>query len=568
MRENELRVDVLVIGGGTAGCMAAMAVKRIRPKANVLIVEKAHVERSGCLAGGMNAINAFIHPGETPESFLRYLRYDAMGLIREDLVLSAAERINEGVERMESWGLPIPKGGDGHCLKRGRWNIPIYGESLKPILAKATIQAGVDLLNRVTVTGLLKNKGRIVGAVGLGVREPVVYRITAGAVICATGGASGIYRPNNPGESQHTTWYPPFNTGAGYAMGLRAGAEMTGLEMRFIALRTKDVIAPTGTLALGFGAPQVNAKGERFMGKRFAHAGGEGAPTCLRVHGPMQELKMGRGPCFMDTRHLKPEEIVKLKESYLDMVPGLVLYWTANGIDPSKEPVELAATEPYIMGGHCQAGYWVDKERLTTLPGLYACGDVAGGYSYKFVSGCWAEGMIAGENAAKSFETGVYYDTVQAEEEYLRATSFYERKIRGGDGIEPWQMEERIQRIMDEYAGGLSSFLEMNEERLIRARNELARCETQLPYLIAHDMHQLTAAHEVADRLLVARAVVEHLAYRKETRWPGFQTRLDYPERDDHHWLKFITSVLDEKGRIIMGERPYVQLVPGDRYLP
>lgn len=548
--------------------MAAIAAKRLKPKARVLILEKAHVERSGCLAGGMNAINAYLHPGETPESFLRYLRYDAMGLIREDLVLSAAERLNEGVELVESWGLPIPKDSNGRYLRRGRWNIPIYGESLKPILAKATAEAGVEILNRLTVTGLLKNRGRVVGAVGVGVREPVVHRIIAGAVICATGGASGIYRPNNTGESQHTTWYPPFNTGAGYAMGLRAGAEMTGLEMRFIALRTKDVIAPTGTLALGFGAPQVNAKGERFMGLRFAHAGGEGAPTCLRVHGPMQELKNGRGPCFMDTRHLDKERVLKLKESYLEMVPGLVLYWTANGIDPSKEPVELAATEPYIMGGHCQAGYWVDQNRLTTLPGLYACGDVAGGYSYKFVSGCWAEGLIAGEHASEFFESDVDYDTEQAAEEVSRAIGYYQRKIRGVDGVQPWQMEERIQRIMDEYAGGLSSFLEMNEERLQRARQELARCQTQVAYLVAHDLHQLTAAHEVVDRLLVARAVVEHLIYRKETRWPGFQTRLDYPDRDDHHWLKFVTSYLKDDGQLVMGERPYTQMVPGERYLP
>lgn len=568
MIEKELCADVLIIGGGTAGCMAAVAAKETSPKAKVLIVEKAHVDRSGCLAGGMNAINAYIHPGETAETFLRYLRYDAMGLIREDLVLSAAERLNEGVRRVEGWGLPIPKNNEGQYLRRGRWNIPIYGESLKPIIAKAAAASGAEILNRVAVTGLLVNEGRAVGAIGIGVRDGTIYSFRAGAIIVATGGASGIYRPNNTGEAQHTTWYPPFNTGAGYAIGLRAGAELTGLEMRFIALRTKDVIAPTGTLALGFGAPQVNAKGERFMKERFGHIGGEGAPTCIRTHGPVQELKAGRGPCYMDTRHLSEADVLRLKESYLDMVPGLVLYWTANEINPRKEPVELAATEPYIMGGHCQAGFWIDSQRRTTLPGLYACGDVAGGYSYKFVSGCWAEGLIAGETAAKEAVATPDLDCEQTDAEVERALSPIHSRLHRGDRVYPWQMEERMQRIMDEYAGGNSSFLEMNEERLNRARQELKRTATQLPYLVADDPRQLVAANEVSDRLLVARAAVEHLSYRKETRWPGFQTRLDYPNRDDHRWLKFITSKLGAEGEIEIGERSYVQIVAGDRYLP
>ncbi|HEX2953197.1 MAG TPA: adenylyl-sulfate reductase subunit alpha [Bacillota bacterium] len=512
MRENLIHADILVIGGGTAGCMAAIAAKERKPKSRVVILEKAQIERSGCLAGGMNSINAYIHSGETPESFLRYLRYDAMGLIREDLVLSAAGRINESVARMEAWGLPIIKDEQGRYQRRGRWNLPIHGERLKPILAKAVQEAGIEVLNRVTTTGYLLSQGRVVGAVGIGVRDGVLYKVLAGAVICATGGASGIYRPNNGGEAQHVMWYPPFNAGAGYAMGLRAGAELTGLEMRFIALRSKDVIAPTGTLALGFGAPQVNAKGEKFMSARYNHIGGEGAPTCLRVYGPLQELKEGRGPCYMDTRHLSAERVNDLKASYLDMVPGLVLYWTANGIDPTQEPVELAATEPYIMGGHCQAGYWVDVKRRTTLPGLYACGDVAGGYSYKFVSGSWAEGLIAGETAAEEFVDGVEEELAQSMAEVERATAPILRKAWTCDQVTPGQLRDRVQRIMDEYAGGLSSFFEINEERLERARQELKRSQGQLQYLAAKDPHELMTANESADRLLVARAVVEHLS--------------------------------------------------------
>ncbi|MGE5582724.1 MAG: adenylyl-sulfate reductase subunit alpha [Bacillota bacterium] len=567
-------VDVLIIGGGAAGCLAAVTVKEIAPELKVLVLEKANLERSGCLAAGMNAINAYLNPGESPESFTKYVRYDAMGLIREDLVYSAAGELNRVVAKVEEWGLPIQKDETGKYQPRGRWNIKINGESLKPVLARAVRRAGVEILERVNAVDYLVDRGRVCGAVGVGVRDGILRVITAKAVICCTGGAAGLYRPNNPGGAAHKMWYPPFNTGAGYAMGIRAGAELTGLEMRFIALRTKDVICPTGTLALGFGAKQTNSRGEEFMKIRYRHAGGEGAPTCLRVYGPTREVKEGRGPCYLDTRHLTKEQVRKLKAAYLDMYPGIVLQWAANEFDPGRSPVEICGTEPYIMGGHCQAGYWIDKERRTTLPGLYAAGDVAGGYPYKFISGCWAEGVIAARTVVKDLREAVGINAYEPDELELEAMvrRIYRPIDRFNsleDGVRPEEMEERLQKIMDEYAGGVSAFYELDEARLLEARAQLARLEKQSPYLIAEDYHQLMNCHEVLDRIALARHLVEHLLYRKETRWPGFQTRLDYPERDDFHWLKFVNSVRNlETGEIKMIERPYEQIIPGDRYLP
>lgn len=564
-----VETDVLIIGGGTAGCLAAVEAKEVRPDLRVTIMEKANVERSGCLAAGMNAINAYLNPGETPESFVRYVRADAMGLVREDLVLSLAKELNRVVKKVETWGLPIPKDDKGNYLARGRWNIRIYGESLKPILARAVYKAGVAVLNRVAATGLLRRGGRVVGAIGLGVRDGRLYLVKAKATIVATGGAAGIYKPNNDGSAHHVMWYCPFNTGAGYAMGIRAGAEMTTFEMRFVALRTKDVIAPTGTLALGFGARQINARGEPFLQTRFASWGGERAPTCLRVHAPTLEAREGRGPCYLDTRGLSAAKVKELKAAYLDMYPNLVLYWAANGIDPAAEPVEIEGTEPYLVGGHCQAGYWVEEDRRTTLEGLYAAGDVAGGAPYKFVSGCWAEGAIAAR-AAAAYAARVDLSEPEPEEVAAETARVYapaRRYEEGGDGVTPAEMEERLQKIMDRYAGGISTFYALHGESLQVALRELSRLRAQLPYLVARDRHELVKAHEVIDRLDVAEVLVHHLLYRRETRWPGFQTRFDYPERDDARWLKFVNSRRDpETGRIEMYERPYRQLVPGDRY--
>ncbi len=561
--------DLLIIGGGTAGCMAAVEAKERYPHLSVTILEKAHIDRSGCLAGGMNAINAYLNKGETPESFVRYVRYDSCGLIREDLVKSMAELFEYCVKKVEKFGLPILCDENGNYRPRGRWNIKINGESLKPILARAARAAGAVVYNWIVVTNLLTNGTRVVGACGFSLRSGAFYVVRAKATIIATGGAAGLYRPHNTGDASHKTWYSPYNTGAGYAMGIRAGAEMTSFEMRYVALRTKDTIAPTGTIALGVNAPQINAKGEKFMKTRYGHLGGDSAPTPYRSYGPIQEIKAGRGPIYLDTRGLAPEQVSELKAAYLDMYPSMVLYWAANRIDPSKEPIEVQTTEPYIVGGHCQAGYWVNNQRRASLEGLYAVGDVAGGAPYKFVSGCWAEGVIAARDAGLFIANATLNDVseaqVSAEETRAYLALHQHGKVRYG--IPPAEFEARLQKIMEEYTGGASTFYEMNEEMLTIARQRLAKLPPEYERLVASDLHQLMKVHEIIDRVDVAQTLVEHLIYRKETRWPSYQTRTDYPKRDDKNWLKFVNSRRDPKTKTIsMFTRNYQRMIPEDRF--
>ncbi len=571
VKQEWIDADLLIIGGGTAGCMAAVEARQLDPKLRIVIMEKAHIDRSGCLAGGMNAINVYLHHGETPESFTRYVRWQAMGICREDLTLSMIKEVNPAVKRVEEWGLPILRDEKGNYSRRGRWNVEINGEALKLILSEAVAKTTTIVLNHTLASNFILDGGRIVGAFGFNIRDGKFYIVRAKATIVATGGAAGIYGPNNPGDAHHTMWYCPFNTGAGYAMGIRVGAEMTSFEMRFIALRVKDIIAPTGTLALGFGAPQVNARGEQYMKTRYAHLGGEGAPTPIRVYAPTQEVKEGRGPCYLDTRHLSPERARELKASYLDMYPQMTLWLAANRIDSSKQPIEIAGTEPYVVGGHCQAGYWVDENRKTTLEGLFAAGDVAGGVPYKFVSGCWAEGVIAAHAAVEYARTTklekVDTTKTQREMERVYAPLIRDKKARGS--VRPGELEEKLQKTMDEYAGGISKFYEMDEKRLLAARSNLQKLKEQTKHLIAENLHELMLAHDVIDRIDVAHVLVEHLIFRKETRWPAYQTRLDYPKLDDENWLCFVNSRRDPKTeKIKVFKVPYKQVVPGDRYKP
>ncbi len=244
-----LHTDILIIGGGTAGCYAALTIRE-KSDYSIIIAEKANIKRSGCLAAGVNAINAYIVKGRKPEDYVDYAKKDADGIVREDLLMTMSEGLNRVTDKMEKLGLVILKDENGEYVARGNRNIKINGENMKPLLAEAVSKlTDCTVINRINITDYIVENNTIKGAYGFSIEDATAYEIRAKKVLCATGGAAGLYRPNNPGFSRHKIWYPPFNTGAGYAMGIRSGAEMTTFEMRFIALRCKDTIAPTGTIA-------------------------------------------------------------------------------------------------------------------------------------------------------------------------------------------------------------------------------------------------------------------------------------------------------------------------------
>lgn len=217
-----LHTDVLIIGGGTAGCYAALTVRE-NSDYKIIIAEKANIKRSGCLAAGVNAINAYIVKGRKPEDYVEYAKKDADNIVREDLLLTMSEGLNRVTAKMEQLGLVILKDENGEYVARGNRNIKINGENMKPLLASA-VEAlpDVTILNRVNITDYLIEDNEIKGAIGFSIEEQKAYVIRAKKVLCATGGAAGLYRPNNPGFSRHKMWYPPFNTGAGFAMGISA----------------------------------------------------------------------------------------------------------------------------------------------------------------------------------------------------------------------------------------------------------------------------------------------------------------------------------------------------------
>lgn len=595
-KTDRLRTDVLIIGGGTAGCYAALTIGKASD-ARIIVAEKAHIKRSGCLAAGVNAINCYILPNRTVQDYVDYATKDAEGIVRDDLLRTMCERVNGTVHALERLGLVILKDDQGNYVARGNRNIKINGENIKPILASAVESLeNCEVINQLVITDYIVKDNRIYGAVGFHKETGTIYEIEATYVICATGGASGIYKPNNPGFSRHKMWYSPFNTGAGYAMGILQGAEMTTLEMRFIALRCKDTIAPTGTIAQGVGAKQINSLGENYESVY-------GITTSQRVYGTVQEQVEGRGPCYLGTKGISPDQEQDLLKAYLNMAPSQTLRWVERGHGPATENVEIEGTEPYIVGGHTASGYWVDTHRETTITNLFAAGDVAGGAPQKYVTGALAEGEIAGDEIVRRYknqgeessvgnepwykeaidaivkryvtqvgsnddftQTGSNGSVVQngintgAELARTKNDAVIARKSSALANIEAH--EQRLQDIMDVYAGGISQAYKYTEESLYVAKSKLEALAKDVEQLQATTLHELSYLYELRDRIVVARALVAHLGGRKETRWHSFGEHGDYPNCSDEG-LVYVNSVYQD-GEFQVFQRPLVE--KGDTY--
>lgn len=566
-----IKRDVLIIGGGAAGCYAAGKLAE-ESGLSVVIAEKANIVRSGCLAAGVNALNAYITPGHTPEDYAEYARKDAGGIVREDLLLTLSERLNQVTEDLEKMGLTILKDADGRYISRGWRNLKINGENIKPLLAGyAVSHKQVEVINHLNITDYLVEKKeretRIRGAVGFSTREEVFYVFYAKAVLIATGGASGLYRPNSPGASRHKMWYCPFNTGAGYAMGLLAGAEMTTFEMRFIALRCKDTLAPTGTIAQGVGAKQINGRGEVYEEKY-------GLSTSERVWGTTEEKKQGRGPCYLKTRGISGEQEKELYQAYLNMAPMQTLKWFAKGKGPSTENVEIEGSEPYVVGGHTASGYWVSTDRETTIRGLFAAGDVSGGAPQKYVTGAMAEAWIAAGSIKAYLDAGAFheYPDIQEKEwigtwkelkdqvtdpQAVKILETYEKFLSAQESVfSAEQLETAMQKVMDEYAGGIKSGYCYNEAGLGIAEQRIEELRELQKTLRAQSADELLQIYELRDRLITAKALIAHLGARKETRWHSFQENSDHPEKKEEYEL-YVNSKMED-GRIRIIYRPLV----------
>jgi len=632
-----IETDLLIVGGGMAACGAAVeaAAWAKATGIKVKLVDKAALDRSGAVAMGLSAINTFI--GENPvDDYVKYVRTDLMGIIREDLVHSLGCHVDQTVFDFEEWGLPIwKKDKEGHTVdgqvakdegipslkdggtpcRSGRWQIMINGESYKVIVAEAAKNAlGMDnIYERVFIVKLLTDKNnpnRVCGAIGFSVREHKVFVFKCKAMIVACGGVVNVFRPRSVGEGQGRAWYPVWNAGSTYAMPAEIGAKMVLMENRFVPARFKDGYGPVGAWFLFFKAQATNAYNEDYMQKNWEqvkkeYPGYADSPgTCLRNHAAMIEMRAGRGPILMHTdkamqelaKVLSKKELKHLEaeawEDFLDMSISAASLWASMNMEPDKVPSEIIPSEPYLLGSHAGcAGLWVSGpsknylgapddwfwgyDRMTTVEGLFTAGDGVGASGHKFSSGSHAEGRMAAKGAIAfildhkddKLEPGQNIDEVIAEiflpfEIYEKYKDYTTAPEINPNYLLPKQIQSRLQKIMDEYVGGVATMYMTNKPMLEEGLRRLTFLKEDAQRMAARDLHELMRAWEQYHRILAGEAHLRHILFREETRYPGYYYRSDFLNIDDNKWRVFTISQYDPKTNEWKFEtKPYVQLV-------
>lgn len=586
-----VETDLLILGGGMAACGAAYEASYWAKKNNlkVTLVDKAAMERSGAVAMGLSAINLYLglkNGKNTIEDYVNYVKTDLMGIAREDLVANIARHVDSTVHLFEKWGLPIWKDDDGNYVNEGRWQIMIHGEAYKNIVSEAAKTALKELgdngeyFERVFITEPMMVDGRCVGAVGFSVREMKFYVFKAKSVLDTMGGAVHIFRPRSVGEGLGRSWYPPFNSGASAYFTLKAGAEMTCQEVRFVPVRFKDSYGPVGAWFLLFKSKATNAKGEDYMETRASelekwgpYGTAKPTPANLRNYLMLLELEDGNGPIYMRTDEAikklvadipdEKEARRKLKhleseawEDFLDMTVSQALNWAAHNIMPEESPSEISACEPYFISSHSGAsGAWVSGpadladddthwgyDNLTTVPGLFAAGDASGASSHKFSSGSFTEGRIAGKAAIAYCMD--HPEIPEVDQEMIQAMksmvfkpleTYEEHKDYANDPdvnpnfIKPKMFMFRLQKIMDEYAGGASVGFKTSEALLEKGLEFLAFMKEDAEKLAASDLNELMRCWENVHRMWQAESHLRTMLFREETRWPGYYFRTDHP---------------------------------------
>ncbi|MBI4861628.1 MAG: adenylyl-sulfate reductase subunit alpha [Candidatus Riflebacteria bacterium] len=576
----EVETDLLILGGGMAACGAAVeaAFWARENGLKVTVVDKAAMDRSGAVAMGLSALNQYVglKDGEnTIHDYVNYVRNDLMGVTREDLVANIARHVDSTVHLYEKWGLPIWKDADGKYVHEGRWQLMINGESYKVVVAEAAKNAvgKENIYERVFITEPLMDGDRCIGAVGFSVRENKFYVFKARATICAMGGAVGVFKPRSTGEGSGRAWYPPFNSGASAYFTLKAGAEMTCQEVRFIPVRFKDAYGPVGAWFLLFKSRATNGLGENYMETRapvleqYAPYGKvKPVPANLRNYLMMLDVMEGKGPIFMRTEEAikkiassaGDEKAAKKKlkeleteawEDFLDMTISQAILWAATNVSPEEKSSEIAAAEPYFIGSHSGAsGAWVSgpkdlapaeycwgEANMTTVKGLFAAGDASGASSHKFSSGSHAEGRITGKAAIKYLvkekPAKGKYDAGKIEalkaRIYQPLKTFAENSDKttqpdvNPNYLLPNMFQMRLQKLMDEYAGGVSAQFTTSKPLLEKGLELLKLLKEDSEKLGAESLHRLMRCWESVHRMYQAEAHVRSVLFREESRWVG-----------------------------------------------
>jgi succinate dehydrogenase/fumarate reductase flavoprotein subunit len=559
-QRREYRCDVLIIGGGTAGSMAALSAAQ--HGADVLLLEKAHVRHSGALAMGMDGVNNAVIPGKaTPEDYVADITLANDGIVNQAAVYQTASRGFDMIKRLEGYGVKFEKDEhDEYAVRKvhrsGSYVLPMpEGRDVKKVLYRTlrarAVRSKVRIENRVMPVRLLTQDGRAVGAVGFDTRSGEFVTVAAGAVVLATGACGRLGLPAS--GYLYGTYENPTNAGDGYSMAYHAGAELTGIECFQVNPLIKDYNGPAcAYVANPFGGYQVNAEGNRFV-------------DCDYWSGQMmaevkRELDSARGPIYLKLSHLPDATISKL-EGILHSTerPTRGTFHAGRGHDYRTHDVEMHISEIGLCSGHSASGVWVDEHAATTVPGLFAAGDLAC-VPHNYMLGAFVFGDIAGTSATRSARHTPASGSLP-EEQILAAHQLIYQPLATPDGPPQPQVEYKLRRFVNDYLQPpkTATYLQLGLESFERMRTEINGMGATTP----HELMRTVEVHFIRDCAeMAARASL----YRTESRWGLYHQRSDYPERDDANWFRHVNLHKGDDGQMRFLTRPvapYLVDVPG-----
>jgi succinate dehydrogenase/fumarate reductase flavoprotein subunit len=544
----EREVDVLVIGGGTAGPMAAVKAKQANPASRVLLLEKANVKRSGAISMGMDGLNNAVIPGHaTPEQYVREITIANDGIVNQKAVLAYAQNSFSMIEELDRWGVKFERDETGdYAVKKvhhmGSYVLPMpEGHDIKKVLYKQLKRTRVEIENRLVVTRLLTAEdGRIAGAMAFDCRTADFHVIRAKSVVLSTGAAGRLGLPAS--GYLFGTYENPTNAGDGYSMAYHAGAELSGIECFQINPLIKDYNGPACAYVTGpFGGYTANNQGDRFI-------------ECDYWSGQMmwefyQELQGGRGPVFLKLDHLA-EETISAIETILhsNERPSRGRFHEGRGTNYREKMVEMHISEIGLCSGHSASGVWVNEHAQTTVAGLHAAGDLAC-VPHNYMLGAFVYGRIAGESAARysNENTHAAVDASQVERERARVWAPLQRE----HGLPPNQVEYKLRRMVNDYLQPpkVTRKMEIGLERF-------QGIEQDLDQLKARDPHELMRAMEVHFIRDCAEMAARASLYRTESRWGLYHARVDFPARNDADWFVHVQLQKNAQGEMGCFKRP------------
>lgn len=543
---SEVTCDVLVIGGGTAGPMAALKAKLKNPKAKVILLEKANVKRSGAISMGMDGLNNAVIPGyATPEQYVKEITIANDGIVDQKPVLKYAEECYDIIQELDSFGIRFLKNENGdYDVKKvhhiGTYVLPMpNGDTVKKALYRQLRRARLLISNRYMATRLLTAKdGRVAGAIGVNTRTGEFLVVRAKAVVLCMGAAGRLGLPTS--GYMFGTYENAANSGDGYAMAYHAGAKLANLECFQINPLIKDYNGPACAYVAGpFGAYTANNEGQRFI-------------ECDYWSGQMMleffnELQSGKGPVFLKMNHLHEKTVDEISSTLHNVErPTRGHFHEGRGIDYAKQMIEMHISEIGFCSGHSASGVYVDEFARTTVPGLYAAGDMAS-VPHNYMLGAFTNGAIAGEDAMRyadeidlpDFDAG---DVALERERVLAPT-------RREDGIPPNQIEYKTRRLVNDYLQPpkVTRKFELGQQRFAEVREDMEQG------MLVRNSHELMRSLEAASILDCADMAAHASLYRTESRWGLYHLRTDYPEKDNENW--FCHTLLSKQDGVMSSEK-------------